>query len=185
MPGDIKYRDINGDGKITMEDRTMISDTGNMPRIQYGFGAYIRWKNLDLGVFFNGSGLRTILQSPMNPFGADTGTEWGAGERQVAKYIDEQRWTEANPDPNATYPRLGVNYTDVKNNLVSSTYWLRNGSFIRFKTLEMGYKFPHCRIFFTGDNLFVWSPFKLWDPELSWNSFPLQRTFNFGVQLSF
>lgn len=185
MPGDIKYRDINGDGKITMEDRTMISDTGNMPRIQYGFGAYIRWKNLDLGVFFNGSGLRTILQSPMNPFGADTGTEWGAGERQVAKYIDEQRWTEANPDPNATYPRLGVNYTDVKNNLVSSTYWLRNGSFIRFKTLEVGYKFPHCRIFFTGDNLFVWSPFKLWDPELSWNSFPLQRTFNFGVQLSF
>ncbi len=121
----------------------------------------------------------------MNPFGADTGTEWGAGERQVAKYIDQQRWTEQNPDPNATYPRLGVNYTDVKNNLVSSTYWLRNGRFLRFKTLEIGYKFPHCRIFFTGDNLFVWSPFKLWDPELSWNSFPLQRTFNLGVQLNF
>lgn len=185
MPGDIKYRDINGDGQITQEDRTMISDTGHLPRIQYGFGAYVRWKNLDLGVFFNGSGMRTIIQNPMNPFGADTGTEWGAGERQVAKYIDQQRWTEQNPDPNATYPRLGVNYTDVKNNLVASTYWLRNGRFLRFKTLEIGYKFPHCRIFFTGDNLFVWSPFKLWDPELSWNSFPLQRTFNLGVQLNF
>lgn len=185
MPGDIKYRDINGDGQITQEDRTMIADTGRLPRMQYGFGAYVRWKNLDLGVFFNGSGLRTIVQSPMNPFGADTGTEWGAGERQVAKYIDDQRWSASNPDPNATYPRLGVNYTDVKNNLVTSTYWLRNGRFLRFKTLEIGYKFPYCRVFFTGDNLFVWSPFKLWDPELSWNSFPLQRTFNLGVQLNF
>ena len=60
----------------------------------------------------------------------------------------------------------------------------RNGNFIRFKTLELGYSFPHCRIYFSGDNLAVWSPFKLWDPELSWNSYPLQRTFNIGVQVN-
>lgn len=185
MPGDIKYRDLNGDGKITVEDQTMISDCGTAPRIQYGIGAYLRWKILDIGVFFTGSGLRTIYLSPMNPFGSDTGTEWGAGERSLAKWIDASRWTEANPDPNAAYPRLGVNYVDVKNNLQVSSYWLRDGSFIRFKTLEVGVNLPYCRIYFSGDNLFVWSKFKLWDPELAWNSYPLQRTFNFGVQFNF
>ncbi len=185
MAGDIKYRDLNGDGKITQEDRTMISDYGYAPRIQFGLGVYLRWKKLDFGVFFNGSAQRTIIQHHMNPFGADTGTEFDAGERQVAKYIAEQRWTDANPDPNAKYPRLGVLYTDVKNNLQTSSYWLRDGSFIRFKTVEVGYDFPHCRIYFTGNNLFVWSPFKLWDPELSWNSYPLQRTFNIGIQVKF
>lgn len=185
MPGDIKYRDLNGDGKITKEDRTLISDCGTAPRLQYGIGMYLKWKGFDLGVFFNGSGKRTIYQSPMNPFGADTGTEWGAGERQLAKYIDNSRWTEANPDPNASYPRLGTLYTDVRNNLETSTYWLRNGRFLRFKTLELGYTFPYCRVYFSADNLAVWSPFKLWDPELSWNSFPLQRTFNIGLQFNF
>ncbi len=185
MPGDIKYRDLNGDGKITKEDRTLISDCGTAPQVQYGLGVYLKWKGFDLGMFFNGSAKRTILQSPMNPFGADTGSEWGAGERQLAKYIDQQRWTEANPDPNAKYPRLGTLYTDVRNNLETSTYWLRDGSFIRFKTLEFGYTFPFCRLYFSADNLAVWSPFKLWDPELSWNSFPLQRTFNIGLQFHF
>lgn len=185
MPGDIKYRDLNGDGKITQEDRTMISDYGKAPRIQYGFGFYAKWKQLDVGVFFNGSAKRKIMQSQMNPFGADTASEWGAGERQLAAYIDQQRWTEETPNPNATYPRLGVLYTDVKNNLENSTYWLRNGNFLRFKTLEVGYTLPYCRVYFSGDNLAVWSPFKLWDPELSWNSFPLQRTFNVGVQFNF
>lgn len=185
MPGDIKYRDLNGDGKITKEDRTLISDCGTAPKVQYGLGVYLKWKGFDLGMFFNGSAKRTILQSPMNPFGADTGSEWGAGERQLAKYIDQQRWTEANPDPNAKYPRLGTLYTDVRNNLETSTYWLRDGSFIRFKTLEFGYTFPFCRLYFSADNLAVWSPFKLWDPELSWNSFPLQRTFNIGLQFHF
>ncbi len=185
MPGDIKYRDINGDGKITQEDRTMISDYGYAPRIQAGLGLYVRWKKLDVGVFFNGSAQRTIIEHHMNPFGADTGTEFDAGERQVAQHIADNRWTDANPDPNAKYPRLGVYYTDVKNNLQTSSYWMRDGSFIRFKTLEVGYEFPHVRVYFTGNNLWVWSPFKLWDPELSWNSYPLQRTFNLGVQVKF
>ncbi|WP_240052560.1 hypothetical protein, partial [Bacteroides faecis] len=65
------------------------------------------------------------------------------------------------------------------------TYWKRNGNFIRFKTLEIGYSFPHCRVFVSGDNLAVWSPFKFWDPELSYNSYPLQRTVNIGAKFSF
>ena len=184
MPGDIKYRDLNGDGRITTEDQTLISDCGTQPRIQYGIGCYMKWKNFDLGVFFTGSAKRTIYMSPMNPFGADTGSEWGAGERQLAKWIDESRWSESNPDPEAAYPRLGTLYTDVKNNLVTSSYWLRNGSFIRWKTLEVGYQLKKCRIYFSGDNIAVWSAFKHWDPELSWNSFPLQRTFNVRVQFN-
>jgi hypothetical protein len=67
----------------------------------------------------------------------------------------------------------------------ASSYWMRNGNFIRFKTLELGYTFPHCRIYLSGDNLAVWSPFKLWDPELGYDSYPLSRTFNVGVQLKF
>ena len=62
---------------------------------------------------------------------------------------------------------------------------MRNGSFIRFKTLEIGYSFPFVRVYFSGDNLAVWGPFKHWDPELSYNSYPLQRTFNIGAQFHF
>lgn len=60
-----------------------------------------------------------------------------------------------------------------------------NGNFLRFKTLEIGYRLPYCRIYLSGDNLAVFSPFKLWDPELAWNVYPFSRTFNLGVQFTF
>lgn len=100
-------------------------------------------------------------------------------------FIAEDYWSESNPNPNAKYPRLGVNANDVKNNSVISTYWLRNGNFLRLKTLELGYNFKFGRVYVNGDNLAVWSPFKLWDPELSWNAYPLSRTVTLGVQLKF
>ena len=90
-----------------------------------------------------------------------------------------------NPNPNAAYPRLGITSADTSNNTQPSSYWMRNGNFLRFKSLEVGYRFPYCRVYFSGDNLAVFSPFKLWDPELSWNAYPLQRTFNLGVQFTF
>jgi hypothetical protein len=62
---------------------------------------------------------------------------------------------------------------------------MRNGNFIRFKTLEFGYSFKYGRVYLSGDNLAVFSPFKLWDPELGWDSYPLQRAFNIGIQLTF
>ena len=61
---------------------------------------------------------------------------------------------------------------------------MRNGSFLRFKTLEVGYRFKWLRLYFSADNLAVWSKFKYWDPELSFNSYPLQRTFNIGLQFN-
>ena len=105
--------------------------------------------------------------------------------RNLMQWIADEHWSADIPHPNAIYPRLGITDADIKNNTQESSYWIRNGNFIRFKTLEVGYNFPHCRVYFTGDNLAVFSPFKLWDPELAWNAYPLQRTFNIGVQLTF
>ena len=176
-PGDVKYRDINGDGVITTDDQIQISPYGRLPRIQYGFGFNVMWKKWDLGVFFNGSAMRTIAISGLVPFGSNA--------CNVIDYIAENRWSEMDPDPNASYPRLGVNAGDVRNNFESSTYWLRDGSFLRFKTLEIGYSFKIARVYLNGDNLAVFSPFKLWDPELNWNAYPFSRTFTLGVQFRF
>lgn len=181
MPGDIKYRDVNGDGMITTDDKVMISPYGNVPRIQYGLGMNLAYKNFDFGVFFNGSAKRTIMTSGIAPFCAGN----NRGDRNLMTYIADNYWSENNPDPDAAYPRLGVTEGQVKNNMEASSYWMHNGNFLRFKTLEVGYTFPYCRVYFSGDNLAVWSPFKLWDPELAWNSYPLSRTFNIGVQLKF
>ena len=81
----------------------------------------------------------------------------------------------------------GINSADISNNVsVFSTYWMRNGRFIRFKTLELGYNFKYGRVYLNGDNLAVWSPFDYWDPEMwTWVKYPLSRTFTLGVQLKF
>lgn len=188
MPGDIKYRDINGDGAITTEDQVMLSPYNNVPRIQYGFGLNLTYKKFDFGVFFNGSAKRKIMiNSGYAPFlsGGGDGMTKESLERNLMQWIADDHWTTDNPNPNAAYPRLGVTSADTSNNTQPSSFWLRNGNFLRFKSLELGYRFPYCRVYFSGDNLAVFSPFKLWDPELSWNAYPLQRTFNLGVQFSF
>ena len=188
MPGDIKYRDINGDGQITTEDQVMISSYDWHPRIQYGFGLNIVYKNFDLGVFFNGSAKRKIMiNSGIAPFlsGGGDGEEAETLARNLMQWIADDHWSVDNPNPNAAYPRLGLTKADVTNNVRPSTFWLRNGNFLRFKTLEIGYRLPYCRIYLSGDNLAVFSPFKLWDPELAWNAYPLSRTFNLGVQFTF
>ncbi len=188
MPGDIKYRDIDGDGAITSEDKVMLSPYGDMPRIQYGLGLNVRWKKFDFGVFFNGSAKRKIMiNSGFAPFLA-SGGDGGPLEslpRNLMSWIAESHWSVDNPNPNALYPRLGTSNADIAGNIQPSSYWMRNGNFLRFKTLELGYTFPMCRVYFSGDNLAVFSPFKLWDPELAWNAYPLQRTFNLGVQFTF
>lgn len=176
-PGDIKYRDVNGDGKIDGSDQVMISPYGTTPRIQYGLGMNVTYKKFDFGVFFNGSAKRTIMISGISPF--------GQSDYNVMQFIADDYWSESNPNPNAKYPRLGLTSSQTANNTVASTYWMRNGNFIRFKTLELGYKFKYGRVYLNGDNIAVFSPFKLWDPELSWNAYPLQRTLNIGVQLNF
>ena len=180
MPGDIKYRDLNGDGVINSYDQAFISELGKDPRIQYGFGVNLTYKKWDLGVFFNGSAMRKINMNKdggVHPFGAES--------HNVFQYVAENRWTEENQNPHAQYPRLGITNSETDNNRQNSTYWLRNGNFLRFKQLEVGYTFKYGRVYLTGDNIAVFSPFKEWDPELEWYKYPLQRTFNIGSQLNF
>lgn len=180
MPGDIKYRDLNGDGVINSYDQAFISELGKDPRIQYGFGVNLTYKKWDLGVFFNGSAMRKINMNKdggVHPFGAES--------HNVFQYVAENRWTEENQNPHAQYPRLGITNSETDNNRQNSTYWLRNGNFLRFKQLEVGYTFKYGRVYLTGDNIAVFSPFKEWDPELEWYKYPLQRTFNIGLQLNF
>lgn len=152
-PGDIKYRDVNGDGKIDGSDQVMISPYGTTPRIQYGLGMNVTYKKFDFGVFFNGSAKRTIMISGISPF--------GQSDYNVMQFIADDYWSESNPNPNAKYPRLGLTSSQTANNTVASTYWMRNGNFIRFKTLELGYKFKYGRVYLNGDNIAVFSPFKL------------------------
>uniref|UniRef100_A0AB33JI16 TonB-dependent receptor n=1 Tax=Prevotella sp. GTC17260 TaxID=3236796 RepID=A0AB33JI16_9BACT len=180
LPGDIKYRDVDGNGIINSNDQVMISEYGRTPRIQYGLGLNVDYKGFNVGLFFNGSAKRTIMIN-------DNITPFGQSDNNVLKFISENYWSESNPDPNAAYPRLGITNSQVGNNMVNSTFWMRNGSFLRFKTLEIGYRFKkYARVYMTADNLLTISSFKEWDPELaSWYSYPFQRTFNFGVQLTF
>jgi len=181
MPGDIKYRDINGDGRITAEDQIMISPYGNIPRIQYGFGFNVVYKNFDAGVFFNGSVQRRIMINNISPFNADDFN----GDQNLMSWIADNHWSVSNPDTQALYPRLGIAKSETVSNNAPSSYWVRNGDFLRFKTFEVGYQFRYCRLYINGDNLAVWSPFKIWDPELLYDSYPLQRTFNIGAQIIF
>lgn len=185
MPGDIKYRDVNGDGHITQEDQVVISPYGNTPRIQYGLGLSVTWKKFDFNVFFNGSAKRRIMlmdgSEKIYPF---VQTQDHA-RLNLMQWIADSHWVEGADNSGVVYPRMGISQAEISNNIQSSTWWMRNGNFIRFKTLEIGYRFPYCRVYFSGDNLAVWSPFKLWDPELDFNSYPLSRTFNIGVQVNF
>ena len=190
MPGDIKYRDVNGDGQISEEDKVMISPYGDTPRIQYGFGVSLTWKKLDFNAFFNGSAKRTIMLVNSNGFDSDDNIHpfinaSTHANTNLMQWIADSHWTEGGDNSGVAFPRLGVNPGEVNNNLQPSTFWMRNGSYLRFKTLEIGYRLPYCRIYFSGDNLAVWSPFKYWDPELAYNQYPLSRTFNIGVQFNF
>lgn len=175
--GDIRYKDLDGNGIVDTDDRCLISQNGTTPKIQYGFGLNLFWKKFDFGVFFNGSAKRTIMISGIHPF--------GSGDNNIFQFIADDYWSEDNPNPNAKYPRLGLTPTETANNTQNSTYWMRNGNFLRFKTLEIGYTFKYGRVYLNGDNLAVFSSFKHWDPELEWYKYPLQRSFTLGVQLHF
>lgn len=182
MPGDIKYRDVNGDGLINSDDRVMLSPYGTNPRIQYGFGVSVLWRNFDLSVFFNGSAKRRIMLDPaqLQPF-----NQMYTADRNLMSWIAESHWSEGADNSNVAWPRLGTLQAQYENNLNASSFWMKNGDFLRFKTLEIGYKWRFMRVYFSGDNLCVWSPFKYWDPELAYNTYPLNRTFNFGMQIHF
>ncbi len=191
-PGDIKYIDMNGDGKITEEDEGFIGGTVD-PRIVYGFGGVVAYKNVDLNFFFQGAAdtHRIIGGEVYFLPGGGTTTEGNAYSANI-----DDRWTEDNPDPYAFWPRLS--YGPNQNNYRASTWWKKDMSFVRCKTIELGYTFPtawmekiyvkNCRIYVSGNNLFCFSPFKLWDPELGTNNglrYPMNRSIMFGIDVNF
>jgi len=195
QPGDIKYKDVNGDGIINDGDRVAIGATAK-PNLIYGLGTSASWRGLDVNIHFQGAGKSTYFIYGKSVFAFSEG-EWGVPFKDML----ENRWISAdisgNPDtenPKASYPRLS--YGGNNNNQQNSTFWLRNGSYIRLKTLEIGYTIPkkiinkihfnNVRIFLTGSNLLTWSNFKLWDPELEdprGEKYPLTKSLTLGMTI--
>lgn len=181
--GDVKYvdqPDEHGlyDGKIDANDRVALGYP-TIPEIIYGFGPSIQYKNWDFSLFFQGQANVSLMMSGFAPFGTQS-------KNNVLQWVAEDYWSPDNQNPDAKYPRLTK--SNNNNNMQSSSYWLRDASFLKLRTAEIGYKFKFARIYVSGNNLLTFSSFKLWDPEMGGGkgmSYPLQRTFNLGIQLSF
>ncbi len=187
MAGDIKYVDVNNDGKIDDLDKVPIGFP-TTPEIVYGFGLSAGYKNFDFSFFFQGSARSSFFIDPnaISPF---------VNERNALEIIAKDHWSINNPDPNAFWPRLSANVEE--NNIQPSTWWLRDGSFLRLKSVEVGYTLPkkivkkvgitNTRIYASGNNLLTFSKFDLWDPEMGGYGlgYPPQMIINAGINISF
>lgn len=179
-PGDIKYVDLNHDNVIDKNDVKPIGDPTS-PEIVYGFGPSIKYKKYDFSFFLQGTAKVSLLMKDMHPFVSESNSGFG-----LSQWIADNHWSESNQDGNAEYPRLSTAWN--LNNTPTSTFWIRNGSFLRLKSLEMGYTHKKMRVYMEGTNLFILSGFNHWDPEKgSGNglSYPLQSTYNVGIQYNF
>lgn len=182
MAGDIKYRNLadgNGvyDGVIDANDR-QYTGMPTTPEIVYGFGPSFRYKDFDFSLFFQGAARVSIMMDRIHPFGNES-------TRSVLKFIADDYWTADNQNINAKYPRLSK--TDNANNAAASTYWQRDGSFLKLKNAEVGYNHKFFRVYLRGSNLLTFSKFKYWDPEQGSGNglfYPTQRVINLGVQFS-
>ena len=200
MPGDIKYKDVNGDGLINNEDIVPVG-AGWRPSLEYGMGLSARWKGLDVNVLFQGAGRNSyFLNGPtVYPF-----VEGGWGNILTEVVEPGSRWISADlpgghqgaENPDAKYPRLS--YGGNANNYRPSTFWLRDGAYLRFKTLEIGYSVPaklstrlrlrSLRVYLLGQNLMVWDKVKVWDPEMASSDgtrYPLPKTITVGMTFKF
>lgn len=199
MAGDIKYRDVNRDGQITELDMVPIGFP-TMPEIVYGFGLSAGWKNLDFSVFFQGLARESfrIGVAQTAPF---LSHRYSPSElpgitlqNQLLKAYADDHWSEDNRDLYALWPRLTA--TTNTNNTQRSTWFQRDGSFLRLKQAEIGYTLPQgltdrvwlnsLRFYVSGTNLLSWSKFKLWDVEMADNGlgYPVQRVVNLGLHVS-
>lgn len=198
MPGDIKYKDVNGDGVINDDDEVPIGSTST-PNLIYGIGLSASWKGVDINVHFQGAGESSYMINGSAVWAFSDGL-WGniltdmakPGNRWISSEISGNPATE---NPNAKYPRLsyGANWNNNRN----STFWMRSGSYLRFKTLEIGYTLPKSwtnkihfgdvRIYFLGNNLAVWDSLKLWDPEITSENgmkYPLSKSYTLGLTVN-
>lgn len=190
-PGDIKYKDISGDGIVNELDMVPIGYP-TVPEINYGFGLSLGYKNLDFSFFFQGSARSSfwINASALTPFVRSGRTETG-----LAQFIADDYWSESSQNPYAYWPRLST--TVLSNNTQTSTKFMEDGDFLRLKSAEIGYSLPRkivekihldrCRFYVSGTNLLLFSQFKLWDIEMGGNGlgYPLQRVVNAGINVSF
>ncbi|UOB16035.1 SusC/RagA family TonB-linked outer membrane protein [Abyssalbus ytuae] len=197
QPGDIKYKDVNGDGVIDDGDRVAIGAT-RRPNLIYGMGVSVNWRRFSLGVHFQGAGKSTFSIYGKTVYAFSEG-EWG----QVMKGVmGNNRWISADisgdpstEDPNASYPRLS--YGENPNNFRESTFWLRDGRYLRLKTIDIGYNLPksltskvrveNIRLYVVGTNLVTWSKFKLWDPELAsprGEDYPPTKSITLGINVN-
>jgi TonB-linked SusC/RagA family outer membrane protein len=185
MRGDIKYTDVNNDGVVNENDQIPIGYP-TVPQMQYGFGLSAGYKDFDLSFFFQGNAQSSFFIAPKDIAPLQN-------RRNAPAIIANSTWSEMHPDIHAFWPRLSID--NIDNNYVNSTWWLRDASFMRLKTVELGYStgslknygVQNIRLYLSGENLFTFSRFKLWDPEMGGNglAYPINRRFNVGLQLSF
>lgn len=198
-PGDIKYKDVNGDGVVNDDDVVPIGYTHN-PGLIYGMGLSVEWKGFDFSVLFQGAGSCDFF---VGGWGVYPFQEGEAGNIMKVASNPADRWisreisgTPDTENPNAIFPRL--TYGNSQNNNRASTHWLRNGRYLRLKNLTIGYTIPKkisrkllmegARIYFLGNNLAVWDSFGWWDPELASDNgarYPIQKNFTLGLTLNF
>jgi TonB-linked SusC/RagA family outer membrane protein len=189
-PGDIKYIDINEDGKIDAFDRCPIGKP-YVPEIIYGFGVNLKYKNVDFGVFFQGAGNFTNMLKGSNLIPASG----GGGLGNIYSNVDD-RWTEENPRQDVFWPRLS--FYDSENNKQESTWWLKDARYLRLKNLEIGYTLPrswqkkvamrNARVYARGSNLLTWAPFDMWDPEIGSSNgltYPTMKIISIGLEITF
>jgi len=206
MGGDIKYRDVNGDGKISELDQVPIGFPTE-PEIVYGFGLSAGYKGFDVSAFVQGLARESFWIDPeaTAPFvsfyyqserdnndrilGRQT-------QNQLLKAYADSHWSEDNRNLYALWPRLSAPEVS-QNNTQPSTWFMRNGAFLRLKQVEIGYTLPKkltsrlhmnaLRLYANGTNLFTLSQFKLWDVEMAGNGlgYPVQKVFNLGLNVTF
>jgi len=189
--GDIKYRDINGDGIINDQDIVPIG-LPTSPEIIYGFGGTIGYKNFDFNFFFQGSARSSLFINSQNiaPFVLNGGSQNG-----LLSAISNSYWSEENRNIYAMWPRLSPNF--VANNNRTSTWWMRNNNFLRLRSIEAAYNTPQklnqkigfksLRLYVSATNIGYISSFDTWDPEMGGKGlgYPIQGTYNLGLRATF
>lgn len=198
LPGDIKYKDVNGDGKIDTEDNVYF-DYSNIPQITYGIAGEVVYKNWTLSLFFQGAAKSKYLYSGNYfPFsGGNIGNVLTIVNEKNNRWIPREYSGDPNSEnPEALFPRLC--YGGSQNNDRRSTFWLRENDYLRLRNAELGYRLKggfiqilgleSIDLSVIGENLWVWDRVKLWDPEQAASngrSYPIQRRYTLNFILNF
>jgi len=187
-PGDIKYKDVNGDGIIDANDKCKIGYSTTCPEIYYTFHLGAEWKGLGFDAQFQGTGHYSAVLNT-------SGYYWGLiNNTNLSQYVYDNRWTSENNDANALFPRLSS--TSNANNYQTSTFWLRDRSFLKLRTLEIYYNLPKtlmaktgfmkaAKVYVKGNDLFCADHIDTQDAEVLGQTTPASRSIIVGAQLTF